>query len=120
MKLWDDGHYKQAVLEAANAVERKTRLKIGDENSNGRDLYAQAFSIDPNRPNKLSFVGLDKGTKAWKSAQDGARFLGMGCSAGIRNWAAHPTDKEPAEQEALEYLAAYSVLARWIDTAEVV
>lgn len=120
VNLWDDRHYKQAVLEAANAVELQTRLKIGDGNSSGRDLYAQTFSIDPNRPNKLTVVGPDEGTEAWKSAQEGAKFLGMGCSAGIRNWAAHPTDKEPTEQEALEYLAAYSVLARWIDTAELV
>lgn len=120
VNLWDNQHYKQAVLEVANAVELQTRLKIGDENSSGRDLYAHAFSIDPNRPNRLSVVGPDEGTEAWKSAQEGAKFLGMGCSAGMRNWAAHPTDKEPTEQEALEYLAAYSVLARWIDTAEVV
>ena len=117
--LWDDGHYRQAVLEAANAVELQTRLKVGIERLKGRDLYAQAFSIDPHGlPERLRIVGLDEGTDAWKSAHEGAKFLGMGCSAGIRNWAAHPTDKDIAEQEAIEYLAAFSVLARWIDTAD--
>ncbi len=37
---------------------------------------------------------------------------------GIRNIATHNL-KEPDEQEALELLAALSVLARWIERAEV-
>ena len=118
-KLWDDRHYKQAVLDAANAVELRTRRKVGVEKLSGRDVYAQAFGIDPQGlPKRLRIVGLDVGTDAWKSAQEGVKFLGMGCSAGIRNWAAHPTDKDVTEQEALEYLAAFSVLARWVDAAE--
>jgi len=117
--LWDDQHYRQAVLEAANAVELQTRLKIGIEGLKGGNLYAQAFSIDPQGlPKRLRIVGLDEGTDAWRSAHEGAKFLGMACSAGIRNWAAHPTDKDVTEQEALEYLAAFSVLARWIDDAD--
>jgi len=116
--LWDDRHYKQAVLEAANAVELHTRLKIGMDGLSGRDLYAQAFSVDPKgAPKRLRIAGLEEGSDAWESAHQGAKFLGMGCSAGIRNWAAHATDKEVTEQEALEYLATFSVLARWIDTA---
>ncbi len=116
--LWDGRHYKQAVLEAANAVELQTRLKIGKENLSGRDLYAQAFSVDPQGCPERLRIGLEEGTDAWTSAHEGAKFLGMACSAGIRNWAAHPTDKEVTEQEALEYLAAFSVLARWINDAD--
>ena len=119
--LWDGRHYKEAVLAAANAVELQTRLKIRIERLKGRDLYAQAFSIDPQGlPERLRIVGLDEGADAWRSAHEGAKFLGMGCNAGIRNWAAHPTDKDITEPEALEYLAAFSVLARRVDNADVV
>ena len=42
----------------------------------------------------------------------------MGCSMGIRNGAAHTT--EPIdEQMGLEYLAAFSVLARWVEAADI-
>ena len=46
-------------------------------------------------------------------------YLGMGCAQGIRNPQAHPSD-DISEQEALEQLAALSVLARWVDKCRVV
>ena len=55
----------------------------------------------------------------WTSAHEGAMHLGMGCAQGIRNPQAHPS-AEIGEQESLEQLAALSVLARWVDTCEVV
>ena len=45
--------------------------------------------------------------------------LGMGCAQGIRNPQTHPSD-DITEQEALEQLAALSVLARWVDECDVV
>ncbi len=44
-------------------------------------------------------------------------YLGMGCAQGIRKPQAHPSD-DISEQEALEQLAALSVLARWVDACE--
>ena len=55
----------------------------------------------------------------WTSAHEGAMHLGMGCAQGIRNRRAHSSD-DITEQEALEQLAALSVLARWVDECEVV
>ena len=45
--------------------------------------------------------------------------FGQGCALSIRNLNAHGTRELP-EQEALEYLAALSVLARWVDECDVV
>lgn len=42
-----------------------------------------------------------------------------GVFAGIRNPLSHEAERELSEQEALEYLAALSVLARWVDRSEV-
>ena len=70
------------------------------------------------------FVKLDELTEDGKrnqsgtSAPLGAMDFGRGCAEGIRNMNAHGTRELPA-QEALEYLAALSVLARWVDTAQV-
>lgn len=48
--------------------------------------------------------------------------FGAGCFTGIRNPAVHDNGLKLTEQVALEQLAAFSVLARWIDecTVEVV
>jgi hypothetical protein len=43
----------------------------------------------------------------------------MGCAQGIRNPQAHPSE-DITEQEALEQLAALSVLARWVDQCKAV
>ncbi len=43
-----------------------------------------------------------------------------GCYTAIRNPAAHEVQEELTEDEALEQLAAFSVLARWVDQAKVV
>ena len=123
--LWLGDNYKQAVNEAAAAVEERTQQKLDRGDLGGTKLYTEAFSLDTKPGNrKLRFPHIVEMTKDgemtqnWKSAHQGAMHFGQGCSLGIRNLNAHGTG-ELSEQEALEYLAALSVLARWVDTAEV-
>ena len=120
--LWDDGHYEPAVHEASKAVELRTQLKVDRRDQDGKDLYAQVFSTKDPKPRepRLRFSDIDPTDqpKRWISAHEGAMFLGMGCAQGIRNPQAHPSD-EITEQEALEQLAALSVLARWVDECDV-
>lgn len=54
--------------------------------------------------------------------RDGVMNFGAGCFMAIRNPVGHlPNDEhELTEQEALERLAAGSLLARWIDEANVI
>ena len=119
--LWDDGHYEPAVHEAAKAVELQTQLKVGRRDIHGKDLYAQAFSTKgpTDKMPRLRFLHIDQNERPddWTSAHEGAMYLGMGCAQGIRNPQAHPSD-DISEQEALEQLAALSVLARWVDACE--
>ena len=121
--LWDDGHYEPAVHEAAKAVELQTQLKVDRRDLDGKDLYAHAFSTKDPKPGeaRLRFPDVDPTAqpRRWTSMHEGARNLGMGCAQGIRNPQAHPSD-DITEQEALEQLAALSVLARWVDACEVV
>ena len=123
--LWGGGYSKQAVNAAASAVEEQTQLKLDREDISGTKLYTEAFRLDT-KPGerRLRFTHLTELTadgnltEAWKSAHQGAMNYGQGCTLGIRNMNAHGT-KELPEKEALEYLAALSVLARWVDTAQV-
>jgi hypothetical protein len=55
----------------------------------------------------------DDGSDTYKSVQRRAMALAEGVFAGIRNPLSHEADQELSEQEALEYLASLSVLARW-------
>ena len=59
------------------------------------------------------------GSDTYKSVQRGAMALAEGTFAGIRNPLSHEADQELDEQVALEYLAALSVLARWVDESSV-
>jgi len=51
--------------------------------------------------------------------QNGGVQFGAGCFEGLRNPAAHEHELQLPEQVALEQLAAFSVLARWIDECTV-
>ena len=124
--LWDNAHYREAVQKAATAVEQQTRLKLDLASPRAADLYMTAFKTDANSgERRLRFRDLQEKTANgqttadWRSAHDGAAHFGRGCAQAIRNLASHRTD-DLEEQVALEYLAALSVLARWISTAETV
>ena len=121
--LWSDGHYQVAVLVAANAVALQTQQKLDRRDLDGQELYAEAFSINTPKEGhaRLRFPHLDRSQqeRSWKSAHEGAKFFGMGCASGIRNLLAHPYEDLLTEQEALEQIAALSVLARWVDACDI-
>ena len=121
--LWDGGHFDSAVHKAALAVEEQAQLKLGRRDLSGKKLYSAAFAKeDPtgDMPRlRLPYVDKTEQKDAWISAHGGAQHLGMGCAQGIRNPQAHPSD-DISEQEALEQLAALSVLARWVEVCKVV
>lgn len=126
--LWAVGAFKPAVNAAASAVEELTQEKLKRGDLSGAPLYTEAFKVgkvgeEPDS-RRLRFPHLNeltedgKRNQSWTSAHQGAMDFGRGCAEGIRNMNAHGTRELP-EQEALEYLAALSVLARWVDTAQV-
>jgi hypothetical protein len=120
-RLWDDGHRRAAIENAALAVEIQVKAKLERFDVTGKDLMPQAFSSEPPKPGapRLRLPGFTPGTPDYTSAHEGAQFLGMGVMLGIRNLATHRLE-EPEEQVALEQLAALSVIARWVDAAMVV
>ncbi|MEY2473376.1 MAG: hypothetical protein QOK28_2705 [Actinomycetota bacterium] len=124
LDLWDKGEYRVAVTEAGRKLDIQLQTKLAKHDDSGASLVGNAFSL--NGPTaatatktaqpRLRFAHLVPGSERWKSAHEGAAAFGRGCMMGIRNWAVHD-DTDIAEQEALEYLAALSVVARWIDSA---
>lgn len=117
---WQYGFYSDAVGEAAKALTATTQRKLRRWDLADDGLMQQAFSDEPPKPGspRLRFVG-DPTTPTIRSRIRGARGLAQACYAGIRNIAAHQQNVGWTAEMALEYLAAFSILARWIDDCEV-
>jgi hypothetical protein len=113
--LWDSGHYRLAVQAAATAINAHTQTKIGRRDVADNDLMQEAFSTNAPQPGKprLRCPG-NPADPTVQSRQRGALQYAVGCFFAMRNPATHEHG-EWDQQVALEYLAAFSVLARWID-----
>ena len=118
--LWQSGHYREAVEGSIKKLNAETQNKVGRRDVSETDLFKQAFSLDAPKVGKFRLRRMsDDGSDTYKSVQRGAMTFAEGVFAGIRNPLSHEADQELSEQEALEYLAALSVLARWVDASEV-
>ncbi|MEV7279759.1 TIGR02391 family protein [Streptomyces sp. NPDC093111] len=119
--LWVAGARQEAVLSAARTVNARLQQKVGRHDVSEADLVMQCFDLKDPQSGKprLRVPGDDRTQPSWVSAQEGAKFFGVGCFRAIRNLAAHLEDTSWTEQQALEYLASFSAFARWVDSATV-
>ncbi len=116
MPLWLAGSRQEAVQAAARSVNARLQQRLGRRDVADAALCREAFSLQepsPNRP-RLRFPG-DQTSETWRSRQKGGIDFGAGCFEGIRNPASHEHDLNLSDMVALEYLATFSVLARWIE-----
>lgn len=118
--LWGNGHFGEAVNAAARSVNAMLQAKVTRRDISDVKLVTESFSLSPPKPGspRLRLMPND-GSDTYKNLHEGALAFGQGCFKAIRNVLAHEygTLAEPPEEEALHYLAAFSVLARWIDQA---
>jgi uncharacterized protein (TIGR02391 family) len=116
--FWDAGQQAVAVEQAAKALTAHIQQKAGSSLVD-RELVADVFSPkEATGRTRLWFPG-DRSNDNWKSRQDGLHLMAQGAFAGIRNVVAHRWDPGWSQQEALEYLAVLSTVARWTDATEV-
>lgn len=112
-----DGAVSEGVIKKLNV---ETQNNVGRRDVAETDLFKQAFSLDEAKPGKARLLRMtDDGSNTCKSVQRGAMAFAEWVFAGIRNPLSHEADQELSEQEALDYLASLSVLARWVDGASV-
>lgn len=113
-ELFQNGNYREAVLNSIIAVFDNIRKKTGID-GDGRNLVEKAFSLnDP----YLIFSNLD--TESGKSDQKGFMQMYQGAFHGIRNPKSHSLEHDLTENKAVQYLIFASLLARRIDEAIVV
>lgn len=119
---WNTGHYHQAVMQAAIRINAETQAKLARMDVSEVALFNEAFTLDPPKPGapRLRLMKED-GSKTHDNLHRGARAFADGLYAAIRNPGMHrpPPSDGGEEQLALEQLAAFSLLARWVDGADV-
>lgn len=116
---WSTGQYRIAVTHVAQVLSTKIQSRAKTRLSDG-ELMATVFSPDlPKRHNPRLHLPADPSSDTWKSRQRGLHLLAQGIYAGVRNVAAHE-QKDWTEHLALEYLATFSVLARWSDETQLI
>jgi hypothetical protein len=117
---WNTGHYHQAVMQAAIRINAETQAKLRRRDVSEVSLFNEAFSLDDPKPGapRLRLMK-DDGSKTYQNLHRGARAFADGLYTAIRNPGMHvPTYTEGGEEQlALEQLAAFSLLARWVDQA---
>lgn len=120
--LWHSGHFREAVTAAARKVNAETQNKIQRRDLGETRLFQRLFSLDPPKPDQPRLrLAEDDGGDTFRSLHRGVMAFAEGCYAAIRNPASHEDGlPDLTEDEALEQLAAFSLLARWVDSATVV
>ena len=120
--FWRSNHRSQAVEQAAKSVNAALQDRLGRRDVDNTKLVQEAFSLNAPEPGKPR---LRVWPERWEpDLQEHACRCGVVRSRLLdmarRNPAAHEDAAELPEQEALEQLAAFSVLARWVESAELV
>jgi hypothetical protein len=111
---WIAEHYRNAVGDAAIAVNRFTQQRVSRADISDRELMSRAFSEDDPKPKekRLRCPGNPK-SESVRSQQQGAKLFAMGCYAALRNPANHLSgDWNPVT--AFQHLAAFSTVAGWV------
>jgi len=119
--LWNSRHFGEAVRAASVKLNAETQNKLGTRSISETSLFQQAFSSDEPSPTKPRLrLPDDVGAKTDMSIRRGIMAFAEGCYSAIRNPISHEPQNELSEDEAMEQLAALSLLARWVDAANVV
>jgi uncharacterized protein (TIGR02391 family) len=110
--LYRGGHYASAIVEAVKALNARVRLRSGVDDRDGSSLMEYVFS--PSSP-ILKFNTL--ADQSDRDEQKGFMMMFSGAVAGLRNPRAHKIIQDDPE-EALEFIAFISLLAKLVDKAK--
>jgi len=110
-RLFDNGHFAQATLEAFKFVDHEMQ-RISGASSYGTNLMMTALS--ESKPMVMLNPGM---TTSEKDEQKGFKFLFAGAMLGIRNPRAHQIGISDDPDTCLDHLSLASLLLRRLDEA---
>ncbi|MBT2513086.1 TIGR02391 family protein [Arthrobacter sp. ISL-30] len=119
-RLWNDGHLRQGVAAAAEALSGQMKQLTGRNDASDTSLWQQAFAAAEPQEGKprLRWPG-DPNDQDVKTMQAGLLSFAPGVNMVIRNPATHVAE-DFTEQDGLEQLATLSILAKFLDRCVVV
>ncbi|SFR79615.1 Protein of unknown function (Hypoth_ymh) [Agromyces sp. CF514] len=120
---WESGNHDAAVWAAAVNVNSRLQQKVGRRDLGESKLLEQAFSTSVPEAGKPRLrLCDDSNPDLFKDMHVGAALFGKGLYSAVRNTLNHvdASQHNIREAEALEALAAFSLLSRWIDSADLV
>ena len=109
-KLYQDGHYANAVEAAVKALNGLVRFRSGVD-ADGMTLMERAFN-----PTSPAVKFNDLSDQSDRDEQKGFMMMFCGAVAGLRNPRAHGFIKDDPER-AIEFIAYVSLLAKLLDEA---
>ena len=109
-KLFTDGHYRQAILDAAIGLVNRVKEKSQCYEFDNTPLIQHVFS--PNKP--ILTVGESK------DIQQGIMWLFSGVTMAFRNVNSHTLDGRITRDECLEQLHLISYLHRILDKSKLI
>ena len=112
-KLFEDGHFSQAIFEASKVLEKEIKSKSGIRGKTGVDLVNHAFRKE--NPKIILVKGQEQ---EQVDEREGFRFLFMGTFLGIKNPKSHSIQYLKDSDKTLEYLAFISLLMKRLDESD--
>lgn len=121
-RLWDDGHFPEAVRSAASALEGLLQAiaGLGVSGADLATLYALGDPTPGSPRLRLRGIDPDPKSKTWKTAHEGAASSVRTAFLAVRNLVSHPGWPDPGPAEALEMIAVLSYVAHLVDRSDVV
>lgn len=107
-------HYDDAVFNAFKAIEDRVKTLSGSTLS-GKPLMANVFN---EQSPALDITSSNADPAQAADEREGFKFLFMGAAQALRNTRGHGPSLQTGEQEAMEMLAAASLLMRALDRAD--
>jgi Protein of unknown function (Hypoth_ymh) len=120
-QLERDDEIRERLGDAApQKVNAEIQNKLARRDIAETALFREAFTPDSPQPGRPRLrLSQDDGSQSFRSLHRGVMAFAEGCYAALRNPGSHAPQDDLPEDEALERLAAFSVLARWVDQAAI-
>ncbi|WXF92388.1 TIGR02391 family protein [Curtobacterium flaccumfaciens pv. flaccumfaciens] len=118
--LWQSRFCAQAVQGTVTKLNGEMLNKVGHRKVSETDLFKQSFSLDVAQLGKSCLRRTEtEDSDTHRSVQLFVMAYAEGVFARIRKPLSHEAGLEVSEQMAVEYLAALSVLVRWVEESTV-
>lgn len=118
-RRWHKSEFADAVDEASKSVNAEVQEKIGRRDLGEVKLFQFIYGQGEASADSPRLTFGEDNPMTEKDRREGAMRMSAGWFTAVRNLLAHLAGMNLEKYQALEYLAALSIIARWADEASV-